>query len=225
MGNQTSVIVFDVNETLSDMSPMADRFADVGAPTSLAKEWFAGVLRDGFALAAAGDSGAFAVIGAESLHGLLGALPLTRGLEDAVDHIMGGLRELGVHPDVVPGVRALTAAGFRLVTLTNGSTLLAETLFTDAGIRTEFEQLLSVENAPGWKPMRSAYDYAAHECRVETAQMLLVAVHPWDIHGASRAGLHTAWLNRGPLPYPGYFAAPEHTIPALTDLAGILSGP
>jgi len=30
------VVVFDVNETLSDMSPIASRFADVGAPRHLA---------------------------------------------------------------------------------------------------------------------------------------------------------------------------------------------
>ena len=34
------VIVFDVNETLSDMAPMASRFADVGAPGLLARVWF-----------------------------------------------------------------------------------------------------------------------------------------------------------------------------------------
>jgi FMN phosphatase YigB (HAD superfamily) len=44
------VIVFDVNETLSDMAPMARRFADVGAPELLAQVWFASLLRDGFAL-------------------------------------------------------------------------------------------------------------------------------------------------------------------------------
>jgi len=32
MSPSASVIVFDVNETLSDMSPMAGRFADIGAP-------------------------------------------------------------------------------------------------------------------------------------------------------------------------------------------------
>ena len=31
---------------------------------------------------------------------------------------------------------------------------------------------------------------------------MLVAVHPWDIDGASRAGLVTAWLNRSGGPYP-----------------------
>ena len=37
-------VVFDVNETLSDMAPLADAFETVGAPGSLAKTWFAGVL-------------------------------------------------------------------------------------------------------------------------------------------------------------------------------------
>jgi len=49
-----SVLLFDVNEMLSDMSPMAGRFEEVGAPGHLAKTWFAGLLRDGFALTVAG---------------------------------------------------------------------------------------------------------------------------------------------------------------------------
>jgi hypothetical protein len=44
MSPSPSVIVFDVNETLSDMSPMAGRFADIGAPEHLAKLWFATLL-------------------------------------------------------------------------------------------------------------------------------------------------------------------------------------
>ena len=31
-----SIILFDVNETLSDMSPMGQRFVDVGAPALVA---------------------------------------------------------------------------------------------------------------------------------------------------------------------------------------------
>lgn len=53
--------------------------------------------------------------------------------------------------------------------------------------------------------------------------MLLVAVHPWDIHGAASAGMHTAWLNRSGDPYPGYFTHPEHTISALSELSTILT--
>ena len=54
------LLIFDVNETLSDMSPMAKRFEDVGAPAHLATTWFAGLLRDGFALTAVNSSDSFA---------------------------------------------------------------------------------------------------------------------------------------------------------------------
>ncbi|MDJ0459334.1 haloacid dehalogenase type II, partial [Arthrobacter sp. NQ7] len=63
MNPAISVVVFDVNETLSDMSPMGERFREVGAPAEMARLWFATLLRDGFALAASGDNGSFATIG------------------------------------------------------------------------------------------------------------------------------------------------------------------
>lgn len=53
--------------------------------------------------------------------------------------------------------------------------------------------------------------------------MLLVAVHPWDIHGAPRAGLRTAWLNRTGGSYPGHFETPEFIITALTELPAALA--
>ncbi len=223
MIDNLAVIVFDVNETLSDMSPMADRFADVGAPGLLARVWFAGLLRDGFALTAAGTSEKFAMIATESLHENLTGLPLNRSVEEAVDHIMHGFASLTLHPDIVGAVRTLTASGFRLVTLSNGSTQVAETLFRAAGIREEFDMLLSVEDAPGWKPLRAAYEYAAAACGVEPGRMLLTAVHPWDIHGAARAGLRTAWINRADATYPGYFTAPDITVSTLDELASTLS--
>jgi 2-haloacid dehalogenase len=48
--------------------------------------------------------------------------------------------------------------------------------------------------------------------------MLLVAVHPWDIHGAAQAGLATAWINRTGSTYPAYFAAPDYTVASLEKL-------
>jgi len=218
-----SVIVFDVNETLSDMAPMGDRFAETGAPAALAKLWFAALLRDGFALTASGDNRAFAEIGSEALRGLLPGTELNRGLDEAVEHIMSGMTGLGLHPDVSDGIRALKEAGYRLVTLTNGSTQVADRLFAPAGIRDQFEFLLSVQDAPAWKPAPESYGYAAAACAVPASEMLLVAVHPWDIHGAAKAGLQTAWINRTGTRYPAYFTKPDHTVASLTELIGTLS--
>ncbi|MHB1487859.1 MAG: haloacid dehalogenase type II [Acidimicrobiales bacterium] len=217
-----SVVVFDVNETLSDLTPVGQRFADVGVPEWTAKVWFASLLRDGFALTAAGATERFSTIGEWALRGILAGHTLTRDLDAAIEHIMGGFLELPIHPDVPDGVRALSASGARLVTLTNGSTEVAERLFAAAGIRDHFDRLLSVDDAGVWKPAPGAYAYAARTCSVDPADMLLVAVHPWDIDGAKRAGLRTAWVNRQGRPYPGYFLAPDHSIAALSELAEVV---
>ncbi|KHL01056.1 haloacid dehalogenase type II [Sinomonas humi] len=222
MVRRPEVIVFDVNETLSDMSPMGERFAEVGAPATLAKVWFASLLRDGFALAAAGDNGDFAEIGAEVLRGILRGQELNRSLEEAVQHVMSGMLGLSVHPDVADGVRALAEGGFRLVTLTNGGTLVAKQLLEGAGLRDSFEALLSVADAPLWKPAASSYAYGATACGVSAEDMMLVAVHPWDIHGAAKAGLQTAWINRADAAYPSYFTDPGVVAPGIDGLAELL---
>jgi 2-haloacid dehalogenase len=223
MGTTPSVIVFDVNETLSDMSTLAGRFTETGAPAHLAQLWFAGVLRDGFALAASGDNAGFGEIGAESLRGLLLPLPLNREPDQAVEHIMGAFSALPVHQDVVGGIRQLKLAGFLLVTLSNGSPEVADRLLRAAGIRDDFEALLSVQDAPAWKPAKPAYVHAVRRCGTVPSAMLLVTVHPWDIHGASRAGLRTAWLNRTRATYPAYFRAPDYTAGSLEELPDVLA--
>ncbi|TFV79312.1 haloacid dehalogenase type II [Blastococcus sp. CT_GayMR19] len=218
------VVVFDVNETLSDMSPLGRRFADVGAAESTAALWFASLLRDAFALTAAGGTADFATIGAAGLRSAFTGVPLTMDLDAAVGHVMSGFLALDVHPDVPDGVRALKRTGRRLVTLSNGSASVAERLLTGAGLREEFEHLLSVEGAGVWKPAPGSYGYAARVCGVDPSQMMLVAVHPWDIDGAARTGMATTWINRDGLPYPEYFNPPTHTVTALTELPDRLTG-
>jgi 2-haloacid dehalogenase len=213
------VIVFDVNETLSDMTPLAARFADIGAPELLAKVWFSSLLRDGFALAAAGDKEAFTRLAAGTLQAVLAGAALSQPADDAAGHVLAGFSDLSVHPDVPDGIRILRQHGLRVVTLANGSVEVADRLLSKAGIRGDFEQLLSVDDAAAWKPAFAAYAHAASACSVGFEEMLLIAVHPWDIHGAHRAGMCTGWISRQQTPYPDYFAAPDVQAPDLAALA------
>jgi 2-haloacid dehalogenase len=73
-----------------------------------------------------------------------------------------------------------------------------------------------------WKPAPGAYAYAAARCGVDVADLMLVAVHPWDVDGAARAGLRTAWLNRTGSAYPAHFRRPDVEVPSLAQLAGRL---
>lgn len=220
-----TTVVFDVNETLSDMTPMAQRFADLGAPESLAPLWFAATLREGIALAASGDARPFAEIGRETAKAVLRRYEIDRGPDDAATHVLDGFLALPLHPDVADGVRSLRASGLRVVTLSNGGVPVAEKLLGDAGLRDEFEHVLSVDDAGVWKPAGEAYSYAARVCGTEPGEMVMVAVHPWDLHGAARVGMATAWLDRTGETWPGYLTAPTYTVRELAGLAPLVDTP
>ena len=222
LDRRPSLIVFDVNETLSDMGPMGERFAAVGAPEHLARTWFAALLRDGFALTAAGSNPSFVDVGRDVLGSMLA--PHVDDVEAAVEHVMAGFGQLGVHPDVVEGVQALRDLGVPLVTLSNGATSVAQGLFERHGLDDAFDRLLSVEDAPRWKPAPQAYAHALDVCGVAASDAMLVAVHPWDVHGAHEAGLQTAWVDRSGTSYPAHFARPDLKVGSLVELASVLEG-
>jgi 2-haloacid dehalogenase len=218
------VLLFDVYGTLLDPSPLGDGFVEVGAPAHLAPTWLTTVLLHGFALTAARAPAHFTQLADGVLRSSLAGLPLNRPVDDAIARIMGGFNELDVYSDVPAGLAALGSLGPRLVTLSNGEVSVAERLFARAGMSGHFERQLSTEDAGFWKPAPAAYAYAAGRCRTRPAAMMLVAVHPWDIDGAHRAGLRTAWINRTEEPYPGYFSAPTLEARSLPHLAVLLGG-
>lgn len=220
------LVLFDVNETLSDLEGLRARFEEVGAPGHLLETWFAGTLRDGIALAAAGGYADFRTVAREVLQGLLARVEGLRDSPDqAAEGVLAGVGELDVHPDVPDGMRRLAAAGVRMATLTNGAADVAATLLQRAGLADLVERFLSVDEVQRWKPARKPYLHAAQQLGVPPEQCVLVAVHPWDIDGAKRAGLGAGWLDRRGDRYPGFFERPTaagRTLAALAD--ALISG-
>jgi 2-haloacid dehalogenase len=211
-----AVVIFDVNETLSDLTPLAARFEEAGAPADALPRWFAATLRDGIALTAGGSYAPFS----EIARGNMLQLGLT---PEAAEHVLDGFASLPVHPDVPEGLRVLEAAGVRIATLTNGSTQIARGLLERAGLDALVERHLDVSELRRWKPAPEPYLYACAELAVEPGQAVLLAVHPWDVHGARRAGLRGAWLDREGLPYPGFFETPDWSAGELPSLARALA--
>jgi 2-haloacid dehalogenase len=77
-------------------------------------------------------------------------------------------------------------------------------------VRDAFQRPLWVQDAGRWKPAPQSYAYALAECGVTAEEVILVAVHPWDVDGAARAGLRTAWVDRGGHGgYPPYIREPR----------------
>jgi 2-haloacid dehalogenase len=216
------VLLFDVNETLSDLSPMGDRFVEVGLPPHLAATWFAGLLRDGFAITATGRQASFKEIGSEVLRGLAAGVDGVQA-DEAIEQVLGAFTTLDLHPDVDEGLRSLHAAGIRMATLTNGAAAIPESILGRAGVADVMERFLSVDDAGIWKPHAGAYAYGVGQMGAEPVDTMLVAAHPWDIDGASRAGLATAHIDRKGLPYPAHFERADLQVPSLVALASALT--
>lgn len=215
VAQRPTVVAFDVFETMFSPDLIAEGFAEVGLPPETAQLWFARIQRDGFALAAAGGYAPFRDLAAANLEQLVG-----RG--EAVLGILTRIRRLTAHPDVGPALARLRDAGVRIVTLSNGHADTIREMLDHAGLSPLVEVCLSVDAAGYWKPRPEPYHYAAEHCGVAPDQVALVAVHPWDVHGAAHAGLTTGRVARPGGPPGDGFDPPDVEGASLVEVADAL---
>jgi 2-haloacid dehalogenase len=194
-------LVFDVFGTLVDWrSAIAEAFRKSGAPgdpEELADAWrarYRPILDE--VNGGARPWGDFDELHLATLDDLLAERgvdlppPARRGLVDA-------WHRLDPWPDVRTGLDALRRQRVT-ATLSNGHLALLVDLARHGDLR--FDCLLSAELAQVYKPAAEVYQTAARLLGVEPAELMLVAAHPWDLAGARKAGLRTAFVDR-PLEY------------------------
>lgn len=117
--------------------------------------------------------------------------------------------ELEPHPDVEPALSLLTERGIPAFTLTNGSATTVTALLDRAKLGRLVEAIISAEGVGTWKPRPEPYRYAPEKAGIAPHVLALVASHPWDIHGAARAGVVTGWVNRDARSFPASFCRPH----------------
>ncbi|MFW5825010.1 MAG: haloacid dehalogenase type II [Marinobacter sp.] len=202
------VILFDVIETLFSLSPLKERFRRNGMAEENADLFFAQLLRDAFALSAAGVFRPFPEIAKATLRVLLDS----RGhpdVEGGVKDLLSVFGELPAHPDVKPALEAVEASGARAVLLTNGSRANTEKLVAGAGLSDLVDEVISIEDFQVWKPRAEVYQEACRRCGVGPGDATLIAAHAWDVHGALAAGLGGVWVKRQDSAYHGLMGQPK----------------
>lgn len=209
------VILFDVNETLLDLSPLQPRFGDGFGDPGAMQEWFGVLLHTSVVTTITDSYTDFGTLAGAALE----VLEARRGLNLTTEQrqaILGTIRELPPHPDVVPSLDRLRDAGLRLATLTNSAPAVVAAQIAKSGLADYFEVLLSVDSVRAFKPAPEPYRMAASELRVDIDQVRLVAAHDWDVFGALQAGCRAAFIARGGRPYHPLYAKPDIMGPDLT---------
>src|SRR5437763_8898418 len=189
------VLVFDVNETLLDMSALDPHFQRVFGDAQVRVEWFQTMLQSAFLTTITGPYKPFG----EHFRAALAITALRRDLRVSPEDeraILAGVRTLPPHSDGRPALERLRSAGFRLAALTNSTTEVEEAQLRNAGLSDLFEKALSADSGKRLKPAAEAYANAARELGVPTSEMRMVAAHVWDVQGARRAGAAAAFVER-----------------------------
>lgn len=189
------VLVFDVNETLLDVSFLAPDFEDVFGTAGAMGEWFARLLHGSLVANHLDDYRPFGVIGVEALM-LVARRRAVELDEETATEIVTRLAMCPVHRDVIPALERVLDAGYRTAALTNSSTKAANVQIENAGLHTFIQRVISVEEVGRFKPDAAVYRHAAETMDVEVGRTMLVAAHDWDVAGAMRAGAKGAFVNR-----------------------------
>lgn len=198
--DKPDLLIFDVNETLLDLSPLAQKL-DSHFKAPVFSSWFDQLLQFAWAENLSGHHREFGDIGVDVLRMQATIRNLSLD-EDQARDLLGEIRKLPPQPEVRGALRTLKEFGFRMVTLTNGGVESHKEQMEHAGLLEYFDATYSVESVQRFKPHPAPYHYVLKDQDVDQAMM--VAAHAWDILGAQRAGLTTALLNRpGKTPYPG----------------------
>ena len=190
-----AVILFDLNETLLDMTPVKKKVNSILNSKRGFRIWFGLLLQYSMVDNSTGHYHDFSQIGEATLDMAAAALK-TSVKEDDKSEVLELMNTLPLHPDVEEGLQQLSDAGFRLATLTNSSQHTQTSQMHTAKLGSYFEKVLSVEAVQKYKPAPEAYRFAVQQLGVEPRDVMMVAAHGWDIAGATAAGMQTAFIRR-----------------------------
>jgi len=218
------VIIFDVNETLLDLENMSKSVAlALDGREDLLPLWFSTMLHHSLVVSATDDYQTFGSIGVASLQMVAEINGITITQEQAKTAILTPLRSLPAHPDVAEGLAKLKAQGYKLVTLTNSSLAGVTLQLKNANLSQYFDANLSIESVGVFKPHLKTYQWALKDLGINAGEALMVAAHGWDIAGADKAGLQTAFIRRqGKVLFP-LAAQPDYNVLDVNQLANTLA--
>ena len=132
--------------------------------------------------------------------------------------ILGQFRKLPAYEDVQPTLDMLRKKDIRVVAVSNSSQKMIKEQLTNAGIIDSFDTYYSVDMVKKYKPFKDIYHAAAKQEGLRTEEIVMVATHDWDLFGAKKAGLTTAYIKRKIKTYHPYYLQPDYNAKSLPDL-------
>jgi 2-haloacid dehalogenase len=124
--------------------------------------------------------------------------------------------------EVPEALRELRRLGLKLAVLSNGSPHTIGAVVGNAGLRAEFDHLLSVDPVRVYKPDDRAYALAEQAFGLNRSSILFVSSNAWDATGARYFGFPTCWINRDGKVFEEMGQTPDWQLGSLDELVPLV---
>lgn len=142
-----------------------------------------------------------------------------------IDRLLGLYKVLPAFADVAPGLASLKKLPLRLFAFSNGRPDDVESLLRNAGIRGEFEGVVSLFHARTFKPDAAAYDFFRAAANSRDGETWLVSSNPFDVIGAVSSGMKAAWVRRSAeAVFDPWEIQPTATVSGIGELVELFRG-
>lgn len=205
---QRDTILFDINETVLNLSALKPKFKEAFGNDLVLDTWFSMLLHTSTVCILTGVQTNFATLTGTMLDTIAARLDVTLTDKTRAD-ILNSFSSLSPHADIKPALTRLRKAGYRTIAFSNSSLNLLTTQITNAGLTECFDDLVSVEETGSFKPDSNVYAFVAKLINKPICDLRLVATHDWDTHGALSAGMLAAYIDRSGAPYHPLYQKPD----------------
>jgi 2-haloacid dehalogenase len=206
--------MFNVTGTLVDPVVMAQPLGDSGADEQMVLDALDDAVAQAMAVTLAGAGARFSELTEAGLRRRLRLAGRDESLASAALELMG---VMPAYIETAGALETLRGEGLRLAVLAQSKG--ADGVLRFAGLRDRFDLVLSAEEAGAYKPDPRPYRLALERTGAAPEELCHVSTFWWDVLGAKRAGLRTAWVARRELALLDSVPEPDYTGRDLAEVA------
>lgn len=188
-------VFFDMNETLLNLNLLKASFDKHFNDDYVRKYWFIKLLHTSTVTGVMNEYKNFGELAGVVLENLFYETGRVLTPETKME-ILGAFKKLPAYEDVPKALKLLNQNNIRTIAVSNSPLEMIKEQLANAGIIDLFHAYYSVDAVKKYKPFKEIYQYVAHEERISTENVVMVATHDWDLYGAKKAGLKTGYIER-----------------------------
>ena len=185
------LVIFDLNQTVFNLNEIKRRFRKKKINPLLVEQWFINTLKEGFASSTPKKFLSFTEIANEELKKII---IQKKKNPQILKFLFSGFKNLKANHDIKDSFKILQKHNIKIATLTNGPKKNSINLLKKNKLIELVNYQFSIEDLKIWKPHPEPYLFVSKTLNYSPNEIIMVAVHGWDINGAKKVGMKTGYI-------------------------------